>query len=258
MRINATIAMGAGLLLPLVVAPAHALVPLAAIGPSDAQASAGPNGQDFSSTSFGTISAAASATAAQDAFGPCSANSSATVSGAGGVSTHATSSNFACAGGTSIARLIFYFDVSGPPGTTVPTFIDTAGEVSGDVLGSSYVSFLVNGVIPLTLVQGNGSFSTHGPYSVPSDTTIAVELSALTQAAVTNASTASADISAFINPPQIFIDPNFPLASEFTPVFSPNLVVGAVPEPSTWAMMLAGFAGLGLIGRRSRRGDASV
>jgi PEP-CTERM motif len=28
---------------------------------------------------------------------------------------------------------------------------------------------------------------------------------------------------------------------------------GAVPEPSTWAMMLLGFAGLGFAGRRARR-----
>ena len=27
--------------------------------------------------------------------------------------------------------------------------------------------------------------------------------------------------------------------------FSPNFVTGAVPEPSTWAMMLLGFAGIG-------------
>jgi hypothetical protein len=137
-------------------------------------------------------------------------------------------------------------------------FIDATGGVSGDVLGSSYVSFLVNGVLPQRLVQGNGSFSTHGSYLVASDTTIAVEMSAYTQAAVTNGSMASADISAFVNPPHIYIDPNFAQASEFTPEFSPNLVVGAVPEPSTWAMMLAGFAGLGLMGRRLRRGEASV
>ena len=29
----------------------------------------------------------------------------------------------------------------------------------------------------------------------------------------------------------------------------------AVPEPSTWAMMLIGFAGLGYAGYRSRRGE---
>ena len=254
MRIHTTIALGAGLLLPLVAAPAHAVVPVAAIGPSNAQASAGPNGDSHTSTTFGTNSDAAAGVCAG---GPASASSSATVSAAGGVSADATSTDFACAGGTAIARLIFYFELVGPPATTVPTFIDATGEVSGDVLGLSYVSFLVNGVIPLTTVQGNGAFSTHGPYSVPSDTTIAIEMSAYAQAAVSNGSTAAADISAFIGPPHIAIDPGFAEAGAFEPVFSPDLVA-AVPEPSTWAMLLGGVAGLGLLGWRSRRGDVSA
>jgi hypothetical protein len=33
---------------------------------------------------------------------------------------------------------------------------------------------------------------------------------------------------------------------------------GAVPEPSTWAMMLVGFAGLGFAGSRSTRRQAAV
>jgi uncharacterized membrane protein len=34
---------------------------------------------------------------------------------------------------------------------------------------------------------------------------------------------------------------------------------GAVPEPSTWAMMLLGFAGLGFAGyRRAKRGHATL
>jgi hypothetical protein len=38
-------------------------------------------------------------------------------------------------------------------------------------------------------------------------------------------------------------------------VFATNGVppVTAVPEPSTWAMMLLGFAGLGFVFRQSRR-----
>ncbi len=35
-------------------------------------------------------------------------------------------------------------------------------------------------------------------------------------------------------------------------------VGGAVPEPSTWAMMLVGFAGLGFAGYRSARRQAAV
>jgi PEP-CTERM motif len=50
--------------------------------------------------------------------------------------------------------------------------------------------------------------------------------------------------------PQSFTDPSFVNVAQ-----SGNQIIGAViPEPSTWAMMLAGFAGLGLAGyRRARR-----
>jgi hypothetical protein len=38
--------------------------------------------------------------------------------------------------------------------------------------------------------------------------------------------------------------------------FGTFAIGGAVPEPSTWAMMLLGFAGLALVGyRRSQRGS---
>jgi hypothetical protein len=35
-----------------------------------------------------------------------------------------------------------------------------------------------------------------------------------------------------------------------------NMTLTAVPEPSTWAMMVAGFAGLGFVGWRARRRTA--
>ena len=37
-----------------------------------------------------------------------------------------------------------------------------------------------------------------------------------------------------------------------------TLLIGEVPEPSTWAMMLLGFAGLGLAGWRHRRTACNV
>jgi hypothetical protein len=47
------------------------------------------------------------------------------------------------------------------------------------------------------------------------------------------------------------LDVKFTNASEFTNV-------SGVPEPSTWAMMLLGFAGLGLAGYRASRQAVAV
>jgi hypothetical protein len=40
--------------------------------------------------------------------------------------------------------------------------------------------------------------------------------------------------------------------------FSPNFVTGAVPEPSTWAMMLLGFAGIGFLAYRRKSTPISI
>ena len=37
-----------------------------------------------------------------------------------------------------------------------------------------------------------------------------------------------------------------------------TLEIAAIPEPSTWAMMLLGFAGLGLLGYRKTRSDNAL
>jgi hypothetical protein len=58
-------------------------------------------------------------------------------------------------------------------------------------------------------------------------------------------------MSAFIDP-QFFIAANDP--SPYTLDFSPGIgnSVDAVPEPSTWAMMILGFAGLGFMAYRRK------
>jgi hypothetical protein len=60
--------------------------------------------------------------------------------------------------------------------------------------------------------------------------------------------------------PQILIDPALPNASQYTLVFSPGVgdgPIAGVPEPSVWAMMLVGFAGLGFAAyRRSLQNGA--
>ena len=60
----------------------------------------------------------------------------------------------------------------------------------------------------------------------------------------------------FIDPAGLAVGPGYSIA-----VYSAignGFVGGAIPEPSTWTMMLVGFAGLGYAGNRSSRRNAVV
>jgi PEP-CTERM motif len=57
------------------------------------------------------------------------------------------------------------------------------------------------------------------------------------------------------NPTAFITDLTFEGAGDFTGTMTP--VTATIPEPSTWAMMLAGFAGLGLLAHRSRKRAAT-
>ena len=54
--------------------------------------------------------------------------------------------------------------------------------------------------------------------------------------------------------PQTIADPSF----QNVPESGVQVIAGVVPEPSTWAMMLLGFAGLGFAGYRASRKTTAV
>ena len=58
-----------------------------------------------------------------------------------------------------------------------------------------------------------------------------------------------------------FVDPMFTTPNGYQLFLSPGILngtPGGVPEPSTWAMLLIGFAGLGFAGLRASRKAAAV
>jgi hypothetical protein len=66
---------------------------------------------------------------------------------------------------------------------------------------------------------------------------------------------------AFVDP-YFYVDPSFEYADDVTLLFSTGInnesLESSIPEPSTWAMMLLGFAGLGFVGYRASRRAAAA
>lgn len=167
---------------------------------------------------------------------------------AGGNNIHATSD----------ATLTYYIEVSGsgdkPVAVEMESFLYTTPNSingAGEVVGSSVASV----ALPGALDGGMGPFapltSTNGEY-VDFDETIF--LTPGVEYPVTLTADAVDNCSGFTSCPIVnqsaFADPIFTVVGGGTLLVSANL--NAVPEPSTWAMMLLGFAGLGFAGYRRR------
>lgn len=178
-----------------------------------------------------------------------------------------TATAAANSGAQANAALEYYFDVTAVPGynpaqphATVsytfsgalsfsPTQNQAAAGGLDSVASASVTIYQSDGTVVFS-TSDNGSFSQH--LSIDPDEAYEVEY--LASASAGDGSTARATID-----PLLTIDPS--LAPYYNINYSSNLLIdplgsaSAVPEPSTWAMMLAGFAGLGFVGyRRTARG----
>jgi hypothetical protein len=186
--------------------------------------------------------------------------------------------------GYATANETYEFEVIGPTNTLVPITADFQlavavspwpnvetqvpdGEYSAQFVASATISIdfyngnlyqVVNGGGSGSSIQHEGTFVGNPTLSVMSDTIYDISLSATVINTDYGSVVATAD-------PYIFIDPSFlALNPGYTIVFSPgisNSIADTIPEPSTWAMMLLGFAGLAFAGFRQRQklsGAASV
>jgi hypothetical protein len=150
--------------------------------------------------------------------------------------------------------LTYLFEVVGAPGGLAPVGVKASGLTSGtgtiDALNATLIvgEFGSPPVIYETLSAGvPGSWNVDQTFlfntNVPITVTMTVE-------GVSEVNIGSGSYSAEIDP--IF---SVDSSSGYQLVFSPGIgnMAGGVPEPSTWAMILIGFAGLSFASYRARR-----
>jgi hypothetical protein len=165
---------------------------------------------------------------------------------------------------TGNATLTYYIEVPGSGDTPVAVEMDsllstTPDSVNGagEVVGSSVASVALPGALDDGMEPLSPLTSTNGEYVDFSETiflTPGVEYPVtLTADAVDNCSNFT--FCPIVNQ-SAFADPIFTVEGGGTLLVSANL--NAVPEPSTWAMMLFGFVGLGFFGHRSTRRAGSA
>jgi hypothetical protein len=134
-----------------------------------------------------------------------------------------------------------------PNYTTSTSSVDTSLSITGPLIPNGPTVVLYS-------LDQNGEIS--GYYSS--------EFNVLTSTAYTLSMNADASIfdtvgqaSAMIDP-MLSLDPS--LAADYQLIFSPGIGngVSAVPEPSTWAMMILGFCGVGFMAYRRKQNGAAL
>jgi hypothetical protein len=165
----------------------------------------------------------------------------------------------------------YYVKVIGPTGQ--PATLDILGKVTvsdmatgpitAGFAGYTFVGpganagngVFINGSAPATTsLDGTLSAQGQGLYALTLSANVTLNLGIPTCCVVT-----PGVVSAGVDP-ILAIDPDMPDADAFSLQFSTGFgpAGSAVPEPSTWAMMLLGFAGLGYVGYRTSRKAVSI
>jgi len=184
-------------------------------------------------------------------------NQDGTASGHASASSQYVSADAAAAGNTQglgHASETYYFAVIGPQNVDVHLLINGGGHLDATGGGAVEVDENINNITNFSQTCRSGSsqcgdFTYSQSVSITSDT--AVYLSLAIFAIAENGSAGG-----FIDP-MITIDPNFVDAGLYHLEFSDGITNGSplspgVPEPASWALMIAGFGLAGAALRRRR------
>jgi hypothetical protein len=160
----------------------------------------------------------------------------------------------------------FFAVVGGTAGDSVPVLVHAGLNVDATLSGTASASIVVttNFSNPEAEVCAGTSCTDEGDFGgtlsvlAESGQFNTIHLTAGSEEAFSEGGTAGASAD-----PLITIDPSFADAAEYSIVVSPGVANAlppamAVPEPSTWAMMLLGFAGVGFAGYRANRKSLST
>jgi hypothetical protein len=174
--------------------------------------------------------------------------------------TVSTVSDGTNSGADAIAQVTYHVEIVGEPGL-VDLGVQASSSASSSGSGGGTTELLVGLPGPTiggpseehnfeTDTQGGAaaggfpeSFSVNTTYTTQADMPFAVSM--LVSAASGNPSVGSGSATTIL-------DPFFSVPTGYSIELSPG-VGNTVPEPSTWAMMLIGFAGLGYAGYRAAR-----
>lgn len=171
-------------------------------------------------------------------------------------------------GGVSIgnATMTYTMLISGPDGV-VPVQVDAHGGITVSAVaaaanGNNYaqVSFGIAGEFSDNLTVSGDSVTTKrfddtNTYNLVANHPYSLSLYGnLNAGSAGNVGGGTVTISAFLDPTFAVVGDN---PGAYTLSFSPLIgnAVGAVPEPSTWAMLLLGFGGLGFMAYRRKPSD---
>jgi hypothetical protein len=158
----------------------------------------------------------------------------------------------------AITSLNYYFEISGPapldPTVTTSVNVRASGSLFSQS-GATSTDFLrVNGttIVNATSVSGsnNGAFTTSATVSF-----LHYNVDYLVEMNVFAFAPASGTATTFLDP-YLFLDPSV-IAQGYSIITSDGIgntltMNAAVPEPSTWAMMILGFAGIGFMAYRRK------